>query len=169
MLYKNHLNLNFQIAKHELMYLLQETLLVERVEETERERKILEHGLADKSAQLQLQTTKTEALEEDLAEARSMVAQLQKRLRSKHKACGRARKSVSAMSTLFSDFRSTFNQALTRLVNYQHRITFSIKRMQSLKGKQFQTDHPWLHTEDVAQINLDFRLLYTKPNLRAFI
>lgn len=105
------------------------------MERLEREQRILEHTLADKIAQLQLQTTKTEAVEEDLAEAKAMVALLQKRLQSKCGACTRVRRSVDSMAALFSGFRSTFNQALTRLVNYEHRIMFAIKRMQSLKGK----------------------------------
>ncbi len=109
------------------------------VEGSEREQKILEHALADKSAQLQLQTTKTEAAEEDLAGAKAMIALLQERLQSKCAACTRAGRSVAAMAALFSGFKSTFNQALTRLVNYEHRIMFAIKRMQSLKGMPFSS------------------------------
>ena len=95
--------------------------------------------MADKSAQLQLERTKKETVEEELAEAKATVALLQDRLQSRCEACSRARRSVGAMAALFSGFRTAFNQALTRLVNYQHRITFAIKRMQSLKGKHLYT------------------------------
>ena len=110
-------------------------MLVERVEESEREQKILTHTLADKNAELQLQTTKTEAVVKDLTEAKAMAALLQERLQSKCAACTRAGRSIATILDLFRGFKTTFNQALTRLVNYEHRITLATKRMQSLKGE----------------------------------
>ena len=96
----------------------------------------LSHALADKSAELQRQTTRTAAVEEELAETRSTLAMLQERLQSKSEACTRARQNLGSTATLFSEFRSTFNQALTRLVNYERRVVFAVKRMQSLRGER---------------------------------
>lgn len=53
----------------------------------------------------------------------------------KCKASDRVGNCVRCIAQLFTGFKATFNQALTQMANCEHRVTFTAKRIRTLKGK----------------------------------
>ena len=69
----------------------------------------------------------------ELDETRFKLSSVERDL---HLRCRANGGNVRCMAQLFTGFKATFNQALTQMANYEHRIAFATKRVRSLKGKE---------------------------------
>ena len=76
-----------------------------------------------------------QAMEEELGRASERMDALENQIHTEHHMHLHSRNSVQTLADLCSAFKSNFNQALTQLANYEHRIAFAVKRIQLLKGK----------------------------------
>ena len=121
------------------------------MEKSERERQILSHSLADKAAELRLQETRTQVsewpvlynryyccyvqeFEASFRRASIKVDTLQQQLGIKSAANARIRKGLGGIVQLYTDFKTCFNQALTQIANYEHRLKLTNMRLHSLRG-----------------------------------
>lgn len=67
-------------------------------------------------------------------EAKIAMHSLDGKLQSRSAACARMGKNIRSIAQLYTEFKTSFNQALTRLATCEHRVTFTAKRIGSLKG-----------------------------------
>ena len=72
--------------------------------------------------------------EQGLADAYSTIAGLRSELEEQRKTFDRLSTYAQSISDTYGSYKSTFNQALTRIANYEQRLSFTTGRLNSLKG-----------------------------------
>lgn len=76
-----------------------------------------------------------------MEEAKTVIATLESQLHSEQCIHVRLNRSIRTMADLYNTFKIDVNQALTKMNNYEIRLAFAIKRIQSFRGDYIGHQH----------------------------